>query len=264
MTLSHLSVILIYMNTKYINQTYARWTVLSFSHKNDLGVHYYNCQCSCGTIRKVRITALRNGRSKSCGCYNREQTTTRLGLSRTLVYRSWKNALSRCTDNTNKSYKNYGGRGIYVCDRWKDFTTFYQDMGDPPTDEHSLDRIDNDGPYSPENCRWATRHQQARNKQSSKYITYRGHEYELNDICEKFDLKTSTVKKRLQLGWSIEKALETPVRNSVYLTYQGKTHNLNIWEHITGIPQQTLNMRIRRGWSVKRTLTTPVQQKTKS
>lgn len=253
------------MNKKYLNQTYARWTIRSFSHKNNLGVHYYNCQCSCGTVRKVRLSALRNGASQSCGCLNKEKVTTKLGLSRTLVYRSWRNSIQRCHNSEHKAYLHYGGRGIYVCERWlNSFENFYHDMGDPPTDKHTLDRIDNDGPYSPENCRWATRHQQARNKRTSKYITYRDHEYELNDLCEKLGLNSDTVKMRIYRGWSVEKAIETPIRDtSVKLTYNNQTHTLEEWADITGISVRALDTRMRRDWSTERILTTPAQQRSK-
>jgi hypothetical protein len=120
------------------------------------------CRCRCGIERVVLGHHLRAGKTRSCGCFARERSTTH-GLSRTHVYRVWQGMKERCLNRRHRSYFNYGGRGIKVCERWLIFENFYADMGDPPPGL-SLDRINNNGNYEPNNCRWATQAQQLANR----------------------------------------------------------------------------------------------------
>jgi hypothetical protein len=122
--------------------------------------------------------------------------------------------IKRCYDPSNAAYSNYGGRSIAVCDRWlgdTGFDSFYQDMGTLPSSDYSLDRIDNSKSYSSDNCRWATKSQQARNRRSSKLITLGSTTKTLIDWCEEHKIKYSVVKDRLRYGWDIERALSTPL-----------------------------------------------------
>lgn len=115
--------------------------------------------------------------------------------------------LTRCLNPRSEKWPQYGGRGIAVCQRWQEsFEAFLADMGEPPPD-HSLDRIDNDGPYSPENCRWATNNQQARNKSTNRVLTYQGKSQTLAEWAEELGLPRNTIQTRLRLGWSVERAL---------------------------------------------------------
>jgi hypothetical protein len=125
-------------------------------------------------------------------------------------YSSWWHALQRCYDPTFVYYFYYGGRGITVCERWRDFSNFYTDMGPRPTPQHTLDRIDNDGPYAPENCRWATRQEQARNRRSNRMLTLNGETLCLSEWAERIDLPANALYMRLYNGWSIEQALIRP------------------------------------------------------
>jgi hypothetical protein len=132
---------------------------------------------------------------------------------RTRAYSIWSSMRNRCANPKNRSWNRYGGRGIKVCQRWQTFANFLEDMGEPPSPKHQLERIDNAGNYEPGNCRWATPKEQANNRRSSNLLTYQGKTQTLAAWCEELGLKHSTVVMRLtRYHWSVTKALSTPAR----------------------------------------------------
>ena len=172
----------------------------------------WGCHCDCGNVKIVTRSALTSGHVKSCGCLStemRREIRTSHGKSGTRLYRIWAGMKARCAYPKNISYPRYGGRGITVCDEWlHNFQAFYDwAMANGYRDDLSIDRIDADGNYCPENCRWATPKEQNRNTRSNRYITINGETECLAEWCEKYKIPMVMVWKRLKHGWSIEEAL---------------------------------------------------------
>lgn len=198
-----------------VGGTFGRWSVISFSHRNKYGAAHWACMCSCGEERVVRGSHLKIGASVSCGCYKRELQTTRLtthGLSDTVEYRTWEGVLQRCKNPKHHKYPSYGGRGIVVCESWLKFENFYADMGDRPYKGYSLDRIDNNGPYCKDNCRWATRKVQQNNRRANRLLTHNGETRTLSQWSEVTGIAYGTLMYRTLRGWSDEATITTPIR----------------------------------------------------
>lgn len=172
---------------------------------------WFRCRCECGAEVEVRLGHLRSGHTRSCGCSGRK-------CPRPKVYDLpehgvWDGMKDRCYKPNTVGYEHYGGRGIKVCDRWREsFQAFYEDMGPRPSPEHQLDRIDNDGNYEPGNCRWATRGEQRRNRKDTRMLTFRGETMCLTDWAKRFGMSKGVLRDRIARGMSVEEALMTPVR----------------------------------------------------
>ncbi len=164
-------------------------------------VRYFTCLCVCGKIAKgVHMGSLRSGRTKSCGCIAFKRGRVGLGdrLRDKSEYKIWLHMRYRCNSPSCHAYPTYGGRGIFVVSRWDDFRTFLEDMGRRPSMEHSLDRIDNDGPYSPENCRWATHKEQQANKRGLRYIEHNGERLVLAEWARRIGIGPTALSARLK------------------------------------------------------------------
>lgn len=172
-------------------QKFGRLTTLSLADRVGHNLSW-NCQCDCGASVVVLASNLSRGNTKSCGCLRQEVSRRRLikhDLSGTTVFWTWQEMLRRCRDPKNPAYKNYGARGILVCERWDSFDAFFADMGHPPKGL-TLERIDNDAGYSPQNCKWATRKAQARNTRRNRFVEIGGErkvlaEWQIFQDCHK-------------------------------------------------------------------------------
>jgi hypothetical protein len=164
----------------------------------------FECKCDCGNIINVIGSKLKNGWTKSCSCLQKEVTSKRSkidnkthGLSKTSIYTTYHTMIHRCNNPKNESYIHYGGRGIKVCNEWlKSFENFFEDMGEKPTKNHSIDRIDVDGNYEPSNCRWATKIEQENNKTDNRIIFYKGKNYTMAKLSKLLNINYSTLWNR--------------------------------------------------------------------
>lgn len=190
---------------------FGRLTVAALDGPAKGGQLKWICKCSCGSPPKsIRGVMLKSGKTKSCGCLRSEtaaKTKTTHGMRNSSEYRIWRGILNRCRNVNESAYPLYGGRGIDICNSWEEFEGFYADMGPRPSTKHSIDRIDVNKGYSPDNCRWATMKEQQRNRSNNRLVTYLGETAPLSQMCEKHGLNYRTVHRRLSLGAPIELAM---------------------------------------------------------
>lgn len=204
-----------------IGRRFGRLTAVALHHKNGTS-RYIECKCDCGNTKVVLSSNLSTGKTQSCGCLYREMLAVHLpmlhegirkhGRSQTGAYSSWKKMVARCVDSSNHAWKDYGGRGIQVCERWLVFENFYEDMGERPP-RMTIDRIDANGNYEPGNCRWATRTEQNRNKRNNVRLAYQGRTELLVDWAKELGVSHQVLEGRLRRGWTIEETLSTPVHS---------------------------------------------------
>lgn len=182
---------------------FGRWTVISKSPKRN----HWLCRCECGVLKTRIRNVLTNGSSKSCGC---SKNVTH-GMTKTDEHNIWLGIKRRCYNPHANHYDRYGGRGITVCERWREsFINFYIDMGTRPSKNHSIHRINNDGDYEPSNCRWATLKEQQRNTIRSRWLTFRGITMTSAEWAEKLGIRYGLLTGRLRKGWDVEKCLMKP------------------------------------------------------
>ena len=180
-------------------ERFARLTVACEAGRTKHQKKLWACVCDCGTACTVTSGDLRNGTTQSCGCLQRERTSSANRIhacSSDRSYAVWRGMMARCYNPSARGYERYGGRGIHVCARWHDVREFIKDMGNAP---HSLtmDRIDNDGNYEPENCRWATAEEQARNRRSNKRVTLDGETTVYADAAKRLGVHRGTFSRMM-------------------------------------------------------------------
>jgi hypothetical protein len=191
---------------------------------------YWMCRCECGNETEVYRCKLTGGRTVSCGCRLKEirawfpTQSLKHGMSKGCKeFRSWASMRGRCCNQQNHKFPIYGGRGIKICDRWMEsFQNFYDDMGQAPSKLHSIDRIDVNGDYCPENCRWAVAAQQSDNKTNTVRLTWNGVTRTVTEWSRIVGVQRMTIKARLKYGWSVDSALSTPVDTTK--RKRGKNH----------------------------------------
>lgn len=194
--------------------------------------------------------------------YNDNSTYTRLGS----IYHNIK---TRCSNPNYDKYNYYGGKGITMCDEWlasyDAFESWALEHG--YTDDLTIDRIDVNKGYSPDNCRWVTWKEQANNRTSNRHITYNGETKTLQQWAEQFDIKPNTISQRLNSGWPIEQALTQPATTKFYpapITFNGETHTMAEWSRIKGMTNNAISNRLLRGWTVEEALTIPARPRRKA
>ncbi len=195
-------------------QRFGRLIVLSLSGMSKHSKALWLCECECGNKKVLVAGDLQSGRSKSCGCLRsqmmREKERSRLTSYNKREYKAWQHMISRCTDPKDPGFKNYGGRGIMVCERWlKSFQAFLDDMGKCPPGL-MLDRVNNDGNYEPSNCRWTTRKVQNNNKRNTAFVTLNGVTKPITEWSESVGIPAQTIWWRTTAGWTPEAALSIP------------------------------------------------------
>lgn len=230
------------------------------------GNGYCLIKCKCGNIKKIRRNALYTGNTKSCGCLRIGILTAmsiKHGKTRTQEYICWMNMKRRCFDKNNSEYHNYGGRGIKVCDRWlNSFENFLEDMGKLPFRGATLDRINVNGGYGPNNCRWATMKEQANNTRRSHFITYNGKTKTLSGWADEIGVNYSALENRIRRGWGIEKALTAPIRETYYSknrTFElfGTRKTASEWARLSPMSTDSFLSRLRKGWELTQALVFP-------
>lgn len=200
------------------NKKFNYLTVTEQMSRDQYGNLLYKCICDCGKETVTRSTYLINGHTKSCGClrkngHPKHNHNQKGKVSRT--YRIWTGILTRCRNQNSDDYKNYGGRGIKVCERWSNkkngFINFFKDMGECP-DGLTIDRTNNNKGYYKSNCIWTTMKIQQRNRRDNNVLEYNNKKLCIAEWSEVIGIRQGTIKRRLELGWPIEKALTKPIK----------------------------------------------------
>lgn len=208
------------MPTNFIDltgQQFGRLLVLGYAGSNKQGAATWRCKCECGNVKVVTGSELRRGKTQSCGCYRLERQTaaiTKYGYSNSRIARIYRTMISRCANSNNKSYGNYGGRNIVVCEEWaNDINAFAKwAYANGYADGLTIDRIDNNKGYNPDNCRWVTMKIQQNNRRNNVLLTYNGQTHTISEWAKIMCIDYSVIKARIRDGWPVEKALTQKVR----------------------------------------------------
>lgn len=272
---------------------FGKWIVLKQTDdyiQPSNGKHHamWLCKCSCkyGTITAVQGKHLKNGKSTKCVYCSREEKIMlleyknkqnkkniiiseeelKIKKQKKRLHSIWGNMKDRCFNKNSDRYYRYGGRGVSICDEWMIFDNFYNwALNNGYQDNLTIDRVNNDGNYTPDNCRWADNITQANNKSNNNVLTYNGESHTLREWSRLIGIDSRTIFKRINRdGWTLEDALNKPIRkvkkgNDALIEFNNKKHNLSNWSKLLNIPRETLKSRLKRGWSVEDAFTTPVK-----
>lgn len=194
-------------------QRFGRWTVLSKAERRTQ--RYWICRCDCGNTRKIAQNTLRSGQSRSCGCLRTRLTHGHaVGHRTTPEYHAWIAMRQSCSNPSCTAYPRYGGRGVRVCERWQEsFANFLADVGKRPSADHVFSRRDKKGHFEPTNVHWILRSTRSRSRRNNRILEYNGQKRSVAEWAEMKGIHPRTVGSRLDRGWTIEQALETPVKS---------------------------------------------------
>lgn len=249
-------------------QKFGRALVVSKAESKN-GRRYWNCVCDCGNKFKTLAYHLTSGRTKSCGCYRHEreiEANTKHGKRSTRIYRIHHTMKGRCYDKNNPKYKNYGARGIYICDEWlgeNGFINFYNwSMANGYKNDLTIERIDVNKNYCPENCTWIPMGEQAKNKTNNIIIEMNGKKQILSEWCKELNLKYSFVHNRIKQGWNVIDALTKPKEKTGLYEYKGKKYKIKQLSEMSGLSPKTIKSRLDKKWSINRIMNQPFKTRT--
>ena len=244
----------IYNKSEWVGKKYGKLTVLGSVNKkvSKTTQWFWEMRCDCGKVKMVKPLDAIVGRIVSCGCYRKTRgcLTKTHGMSHTRLHNIWCGMNNRCDPN-HKNSERYGGRGITICEEWVKFENFRDwSLANGYREGLTIERIDVNGDYCPQNCKWIEFSKQARNRTTTKWVTYMGREMSLAEAAEIAGLPYKAVHYRIKkLGWSVEKALSEPMRNSV-VTLKQKCDAL-------GLNYHSVYTRISSGWTEEEAFLTP-------
>ncbi len=221
------------------------------------------CKCDCGKMKEKPLSGyqLKTGKVKDCGCIKKKNGMYKHGQYDTKLYKVWSAMKHRCNNPNDESYHNYGGRGITYFHEWKEFEPFYEWATKNGYEEGlTLERIDVNGNYEPDNCTWIPKSKQTSNRRVNKYITYKGETKIMKEWAKELGIDYHVIQSRItKLGWSVEKAFETPVnqlgKTHVRLvSHNGKTQSIAEWSRELGVNYKTLHRNINSGKTIEQFL----------
>lgn len=257
-----------YLNS-FIGQRFGKLTVKEYIgyykiSENKNKYHWFVCICDCENTKICNLVSLKNGDNKSCGCL---QYKPKHGYGYHLLYKRWCDIIRRCYNSDFKQYKDYGGRGIEVCEEWHDVEAFCEWGNSVGLNENNMtiERIDVNGNYCPENCTIADMKQQNNNKRNNRKITYKNETKNLNEWAEILGIDRRLLSNRIdRLNWSVEKAFSTKVthiktKEFLELEYNNKTQQLSDWCKDLNMKYDVIYRRIKNNWSVKKAFETPIK-----
>lgn len=252
---------------------FKEWKVLGYSRvrqNNGRSTTLFWCKCACGTVREVCSAGLIHGQSGSCGCLKKRLTSARHtthGGSKTSEYCSYKHMLSRCFNEKHHHYVRYGGAGITVYPGWtgeNGFKNFLEYMGNKPSRDYTIGRINGAGNYEPGNVRWETREQQSNNIRSNVLIEHNGRTQTLARWSKELGIPSARLRWRMKTGLDFDSCIneEVGLLRDRRVEWNGVTKTIREWSKITGFTRNRILTRLSRGWSVERSLTEPLRKVT--
>lgn len=247
-----------------VGQRFGRLVVVSVLTRK-YGMGRSDCICDCGVRKIICDQHLVSEKTRSCGCFGRDQAAlknSKYGLMRvsdirsmrtSVEYVTWSSMMERCGTKTHHAYHHYGGRGINVCEKWRKFSNFFTDMGRRPNGM-SLDRIDNNKGYSPENCRWSTMSEQCNNRRTNVVITVGGISKTLSQWSDQIGISGQSLSARIKKGIPLELAVSVKPRPAAILTLNGVSKTIKAWSAELGIKLATIYGRLHAGKSITEAL----------